>query len=254
MIARYRRRESVWTSVPETTFRTVASVSAVTKHVLPLVLAFCFIPAFAATNQTASQTLTLTVAAQPTITTTTATLPAAVVGVAYSATLEATGGDPPYTWTSGGAGLPSGLTLASAGVLSGTVPASACSTGTCEFPVTFTVTDSANNSASATIDVTVVSELTITTTALPQEFVGVAYSATLTASGGVPPYSWSVGSGLPAGLTLSSAGVLSGTVTSTTCSQASCSYSFTITVTDSSSTAQIKRAHVLSRPAPKPKQ
>lgn len=44
--------------------------------------------------------------------------------------------------------------------------------------------------------------------------VGNAYSQTFVASGGTPPYSWSVTSGtLPAGLTLSTAGILSGTPT-----------------------------------------
>jgi hypothetical protein len=64
---------------------------------------------------------------------TTVTLPAATVGVAYTATLHAAGGTEPYTWTA--TGLPSGLTLSSSGVLSGT-PKSALS-----LAVTFVVTD-----------------------------------------------------------------------------------------------------------------
>jgi Leucine-rich repeat (LRR) protein len=56
---------------------------------------------------------------------------------------------------------------------------------------------------------------TITTTALPDGMVGVAYSQTLSAIGGVQPYSWSVISGaLPAGLSLNSlTGQISGTAT-----------------------------------------
>jgi M6 family metalloprotease-like protein len=47
---------------------------------------------------------------------------------------------------------------------------------------------------------------------LPAGAVAAAYNQTLTASGGTTPYSWSVSNGnLPAGLGLSSAGVLSGT-------------------------------------------
>ena len=47
---------------------------------------------------------------------------------------------------------------------------------------------------------------------LPRPMAGVAYSQTLTATGGTAPYTWSVDAGtLPAGITLSSAGVLSGT-------------------------------------------
>ena len=45
--------------------------------------------------------------------------------------------------------------------------------------------------------------LTVATTSLADATVGVAYSETLTASGGQPPYTWSVVSGsLPAGLSL----------------------------------------------------
>ncbi len=66
-------------------------------------------------------------------------------------------------------------------------------------------------------------------TTLPAALVGTSYSTTLQASGGKAPLTWSLatGSTLPAGLTLSSAGVISGTPTS------SGSFSFTAKVTDS---------------------
>ena len=50
--------------------------------------------------------------------------------------------------------------------------------------------------------------LAITTTALPNGAVNVPYSATLAATGGVQPYTWSLaaGSSLPAGLSLSPSG------------------------------------------------
>lgn len=58
--------------------------------------------------------------------------------------------------------------------------------------------------------------LQITSSICNTGVTGTAYSCTLTASGGIPPYSWSVLSritarNLPPGLTLSSAGVISGT-------------------------------------------
>lgn len=54
----------------------------------------------------------------------------------------------------------------------------------------------------------------ITTTSLPNGSVGVAYSQSLAATGGEGTLVWSVASGsLPAGLSLSSAGVISGTPT-----------------------------------------
>jgi hypothetical protein len=52
---------------------------------------------------------------------------------------------------------------------------------------------------------------TISTTTLPGAVVGTAYSAQLTASGGLTPYTWALDAGnLPVGLTLSSTGLISG--------------------------------------------
>jgi uncharacterized repeat protein (TIGR03803 family) len=68
--------------------------------------------------------------------------------------------------------------------------------------------------------------------ALPAATVGAGYGQTLTASGGTGPYTFAVTAGsLPAGLSLSSAGVLSGTPT------AAGSSAFTATATDSTGTA-----------------
>jgi hypothetical protein len=59
--------------------------------------------------------------------------------------------------------------------------------------------------------------LTVGTTSLPGGTLGIAYSATLTATGGTMPYTWSIISGsLPTGLTLSpSSGSITGTPTAT---------------------------------------
>ena len=68
--------------------------------------------------------------------------------------------------------------------------------------------------------------LAINTTALPAGSLGVAYSTTLSASGGTPPYTWSIASGtLPTGLALAAGtGVISGTP------QATGTSSFTVKV------------------------
>ena len=73
------------------------------------------------------------------------------------------------------------------------------------------------------------SPLTISSAAFPAAEVGVAYGpSNLVASGGVPPYTWSLAAGtLPSGLTLDPNGVVSGTPTSAGAA------SFTVQVTDS---------------------
>ncbi len=69
--------------------------------------------------------------------------------------------------------------------------------------------------------------LAVTTTSLPDGATGQPYQAQLAASGGEPPYTWSVTQGsLPPGLTLSNDGVISGTPT------AGGSFPFTVQVTD----------------------
>jgi putative cell wall-binding protein len=55
--------------------------------------------------------------------------------------------------------------------------------------------------------------LTVTTTSLPTATVGISYSEALTASGGTSPYTWAMTGALPAGLSLDSDGVISGTPT-----------------------------------------
>lgn len=58
--------------------------------------------------------------------------------------------------------------------------------------------------------------LQILTTSLPDATVRYPYLASLVASGGTPPYKWSIEAGaLPAGLALSASGVISGTPTAT---------------------------------------
>jgi hypothetical protein len=69
-------------------------------------------------------------------------------------------------------------------------------------------------------------------TTLPQATQNAAYQATLAAAGGTGPYSWLLGAGsiLPMGLSLSSTGVISGTLDP---SVAAGNYTFTVQVTDS---------------------
>lgn len=70
---------------------------------------------------TADKPFALTVNSSPGgLNITTTTLPDGRVGVAYSQTLQATGGQTPYVWSIISGSLPAGLSLSSAGVISGT--------------------------------------------------------------------------------------------------------------------------------------
>jgi len=93
--------------------------------------------------------LTVT-AATPSITT--SSLSPAIVNTAYSATVQATGGLLPYTWSVTTGTLPAGLTLnASTGVISGTPTA----TGTSNFTVQVADSESPANTATANLSITV---------------------------------------------------------------------------------------------------
>ena len=127
------------------------------------------------------------------------------VGVPYSGQLSATGGISPYSYA--GSGLPDGLSLSASGSISGT-PGTAG-----QFSITATVTDSKGATANATFPITIApADLSVVTTSLPDGVVGVAYTASLSASGGAPPYVWTV-TGLPDGLTATAAGAIGGTPT-----------------------------------------
>jgi hypothetical protein len=74
-------------------------------------------------------------------------------------------------------------------------------------------TDSSSPALTATADLTITIErrLAIAKASLPQGITGQSYNGALTASGGLPPYSWSATS-LPAGLSIdSSTGFITGT-------------------------------------------
>ena len=166
-------------------------------------------------KKTLSQALSIVIAeAVPVeLAITTTSLPGGTVNETYEETLEAVGGTGEYTWSIVSGNLSEGLSLSSAGVISGTPTAA----GTSDFTVE--VNDGEANVTKA-LSIVVVAEavpvaLAITTTSLPGGTVNVTYNATtLEAVGGTENYTWSLSSGnLSAGLSLSTAGVISGTPT-----------------------------------------
>ena len=190
----------------------------------------------AAGPKSTSSNLTLTInnPAPPAISTTQVQVTAApaTVGSAYAFTFHATGTGT-LTWSA--TGLPSnGLSLAaSTGIVSGTPTSNA--------PVSFTLTVSdsfGQSSATTAFVVTVnIAPLAISTNSLPSGTVNTSYTATITASGGVPPYTFSLdatSTALPATLTLAT-GSPSATISGTPASTGTTS-NIVVDVTDSEGT------------------
>ena len=157
----------------------------------------------------------------------------AVKGTPFTNTLPATGGFPSYTWQLVAGALPGGIGLNSAtGTLAGTPTAAG------SFPFTIQVTDSRSQTAQKALTITVtdpagppVPPVEISTSALPAATQGVGFTQQLSATGGKPPYTWTVTAGaLPGGLSLAPAtGIISGTP------GAAGNFGFTVTAADSES-------------------
>jgi hypothetical protein len=130
------------------------------------------------------------------------------VGTFYSQSLSATGGVPPYRWSVGSGQLPAGLVLdGQSGAIAGTPTMAA----TASFGVE--VTDSVGARASKNFNIVIETPALVINSpaSLPDAKVGASYSYRFTATGGTAPYTWAVVSGLPAGMDLSAAGILTGT-------------------------------------------
>lgn len=146
-------------------------------------------------------------------------VPNASVGVPFSQQLTASGGTGAVTFTVQPGTLPAGFTLTTAGLLGGTP------TGPEVQTFVIVATDTVGCLAQRSFTVTVVNGtpplpgcpvITLSPTVLPDGAVGVAYSQTITASGGTAPFTFTRTAGsIPTGLTLTTAGVLAGTPTQT---------------------------------------
>lgn len=167
---------------------------------------------------------------------TTATLPDATRGQPYSVTLAQNGG--PGTWSS--MALPAGLSLnAGTGEISG-IPTAA--------PKLYSVFVGFTETATGTVvtkgfGLTIKASPVITTSSLPDGTVGTPYSQQLAQTGNAGTWSLTKGA-LPAGLTLSSSGLISGTPNSTG------DYGITVTFTETGTGLTAKRALLLHVSAP----
>ena len=155
-------------------------------------------------------------------------------GDAASFTAAVTGGpsDAGVTWSLTGCSASNCGTLSSGTLFAVTYTAPA-TVGTA-FTVTLTATSTAKTSITQPLTLSIPANPSITTTAgaLPGATLGTAYATTLSGTGGIPPYTWTITQGAPpAGLALSSTGAITGTPT------AAGTASFTVTLTDSGSPA-----------------
>ena len=169
------------------------------------------------TGQSVQKLLSIRVNIAPTpLAILTDSLPNGSINQPYAFSLSPTGGTTPYTWglKNGLPPLPSGLTLTTNGVISGTPTVTSNATHT------FTLTDSTSLTIEKALRLSISAiPLSITTTSLPQGTANQSYSETLTATGGTGAYTWRLAGNspsLPTGLTLNpSTGLISGIPTGT---------------------------------------
>ncbi|WP_025874317.1 putative Ig domain-containing protein [Stenotrophomonas indicatrix] len=170
------------------------------------------------------ETVTLQVIPPPTILVNPFTVPGATVGAGYSQTLSGSGGTAPYTFAITAGSLPAGLSLNSTGALAGTPTAG----GTFNFTVTATDANTFTGSRAYSL-VVALPVIVIAPTTLPDGTVAAAYSQSVSASGGIAPYTYAITAGaLPTGLTLGGTGGITGTPT------AGGTFNFTVTATSNS--------------------
>ena len=157
-------------------------------------------------DATASHGYTIVISGTPVIMS--GGLPSSTVNQPYNFTVLAGGGTGALTWSA--SGLPAGVTInPSSGLISGTP------TVTGPYTVTINLSDSLGATAApATFSFSINDVPSINTSSLPDAVQGAAYSTVLTGVSGTTPYIWSA-TVLPAGLTISSGGVISGTPTGT---------------------------------------
>ena len=180
-------------------------------------------------EETRYATTAVTIPVAPAITTNSSAL-AGIVGTTYSVQLSGSGGVPPYIWAvASGSTLPAGLSLSTAGVLSGIPLAGGAGTTN----VLFVMTDAGTPTPMATshtlgVSIAPAPAITFAGTMPASGITNQAYTGSAAAVGGAGALTYSLLSGaLPPGLALNSAtGAVTGTIA------ASGTYNFTIKAAD----------------------
>ncbi len=165
------------------------------------------------TGCSASRSYTLTIESCPTLVLEPQSLPDGTIGSPYNVTLAATGGTAPYRFVVQGA-LPTGLSLSTHGVLSGTPTTE----GTSEFRIQ--IMDANGCSTVWESRITIIrsesdpcSAIMLEPSSLPDGIEGKEYFLQLIPAGGREPYTFTVQGTLPTGLSLTPEGYLTGTPT-----------------------------------------
>jgi Putative Ig domain len=196
-----------------------------------------------------TQAYSIFIAPAPVLKITSAALPAGFTNAQYSATIATQGGVTPFTWTLlPGSTLPPGLALnPNTGQISG-VPTAASPAGT---PYSFDVQVQDSSlpspgqvvSAMISLAISQPPALAITTTSLPAATTATAYNTSLQASGGVLPYKWTITQGLlPSGLNFASLSTGAANISGTPILATTTATSFTVQVSDSEVTPQVRTA------------
>jgi hypothetical protein len=173
----------------------------------------------------------------------TRSLPAGMIGTAYHQSLAALGGTGQYLWSIASGTLPPGLSLSSGGAIGGTPSGNA---GTSSFVVQ--ALDLDGTTAAGSLSIVICDPLVITTSGqLPGAIVGIPYAVNLEVTGGNGGNAWNIVSGaLPAGLSMSAVGAITGSPTTPLAG------AFTVAVTDALGATASKAMSVLVLPAPGP--
>lgn len=202
-------------------------------------------------GNTTSQSLSLII--YPALTMATNALPNGAVGTPYSAQILVSGGNTTYGYSFNLVGtLPPGLNVSTGTTTSSHEPLviSGTPTNSGTFLFTVEVYDGDSDEVQGDFTITIRSStLQITTASLPNATAEVAYTDQLQASGGAPPYTWTIATGSqqpPSAVTLSTNGRISGVPS------ASGTNSFIVRLTDNNSTSVTRTFTLITGPNTRP--